>query len=235
MDGKAWLPDERDHAGAEHLDPVFVAGYDRKQGPVAAEAAEQDLEVLRSHGIGERATVIDLGAGTGRFAFKAAEVVAHVVAVDISPAMVEVLRDRAVEHHYDNVQVVQGGWLTYRHAGPPVDAVHSRNALHQLPDTWKVVALHRIARMLRPGGVLRLRDLIYDCSPSDLGETLERWFDSAVSDPACGYTRDDLIEHVRTEYSTFSWLLIPMLERAGFEIIDSSNAPTYGAYTCLRR
>lgn len=235
MDRKAWLPDERDHAGAEHLDPDFVAGYDRKQGSVAAEAAEQDLEILRSHGTDERATVLDLGAGTGRFTFRAAEVVADVMAVDVSPAMVEVLRHRVAEDDYDNVQVVQAGWLTYRHEGPPVDAVHSRNALHQLPDTWKAVALHRVAQMLRPGGVLRLRDLIYDCSPGDLEETLERWFDGAASDPAFGYTRDDLIEHVRTEYSTFSWLLVPMLERAGFEIVDVSNAPTYGAYTCLRR
>lgn len=235
MDGKAWLPDERDHAGDEHLDPQFVAGYDRKQGAVAVEAAEQDLEILRSHGIDERSTVIDLGAGTGRFTFKAAEVVAHVTAVDISPAMIEALRRRAIERHYDNVQIVQAGWLTYQHNGPPVDAVHSRNALHQLSDAWKVVALHRVAGMLRPGGVLRLRDLIYDCSPGDLEETLERWFDRAVSDPATGYTRDDLIEHVRTEHSTFSWLLIPMLERAGFEIVDESNAPTYGTYTCRRR
>lgn len=235
MDLKAWLPEERDHAGAEHLDPEFVAGYDRKQGSVAEQVADQDLESLRSHGISERSTVVDLGAGTGRFAFKAAEVFAHVVAVDVSPAMTEVLRRRVAEHNYGNVEVVQTGWLTYRHTGPPADAVHSRNVLHQLPDAWKAVALHRVAQALRPGGVLRLRDLIYDCAPGDLDETLERWFDGAVSDPACGYTREDLIEHVRTEYSTFSWLLVPMLEHAGFEVIDASNSPTYGAYTCHRK
>ena len=234
MDFTAWIPDELDHAGAEHLDPQFVAGYDRKQGSAAEEAAAQDLEILRSSGIDEHATVVDLGAGTGRFAFKAAEVFARVVAVDVSPAMIEELRRRTTEHSYDNVEVVQAGWLTYRHTGPPVDAVHSRNALHQVPDAWKAVALHRVAQMLRPGGVLRLRDLIYDCAPGELEQTLERWFDSAADDPARGYTRDDLIEHVRTEYSTFSWLLVPMLEHAGFEMLNASNTPTYGAYTCRR-
>ena len=39
--------------------------------------------------------------------------------------------------------------------GPPADGVYTRNALHQLPDFWKALALGRIARMLRPGGVSR--------------------------------------------------------------------------------
>lgn len=235
MDARSCLPDERNHAGPEHLDPEFVAGYDRKQGLVAEEAAEQDLEILCSHGVDSRSTVIDLGAGTGRFVFKAAEVCARVIAVDVSPAMIEVLRARVHEHGCENVEVVQAGWLSYQHEGAPADALHSRNALHQLPDFWKSIALHRAAQVLRPGGVLRLRDLIYDFSPEDAEAALERWFDGAAKDPACGYTREDLAEHVRTEYSTFSWLLAPMLEHAGFEILDASNAPTYGAYTCLRK
>ena len=61
---------------------------------------------------------------------------------------------------------MQAGFLSYQHPGPPVDGVYTRNALHQLPDFWKAMALHRIARMMRPGGVLRLRDLIYDFRPS---------------------------------------------------------------------
>jgi len=28
----SWMPDELRHAGAEHLAPEFVAGFDRKQG-----------------------------------------------------------------------------------------------------------------------------------------------------------------------------------------------------------
>jgi hypothetical protein len=40
--------------------------------------------------------------------------------------------------------------------------VYTRNALHQLPDFWKAVALDLVGQMLRPGGVLRLRDLLHD-------------------------------------------------------------------------
>ncbi|MGH3251859.1 MAG: hypothetical protein ACRDOI_37395 [Trebonia sp.] len=32
MEAKTWMLDELAHAGPEHLDPGFVAGFDRKQG-----------------------------------------------------------------------------------------------------------------------------------------------------------------------------------------------------------
>jgi ubiquinone/menaquinone biosynthesis C-methylase UbiE len=224
--------DELAHAGPEHLDPAFVAGYERKQGyPEPAE----DLAVLAEHGLDERSTVVDLGAGTGRFALAAARRFGQVTAVDISPAMLQALRERAAAAGVDNLRCVQAGFLSYRHVGPPADAVYSRNALHQLPDFWKAVALDRIGRMMRPGGVLRLRDLVYDFQPSEADAVFQRWLDGAADDPTQGYTRADLAEHIRSEYSTFRWLLEPMLAAAGFEILTADfSRSVYGAYTCRR-
>ena len=48
-------------------------------------------------------------------------------------------------------------------------------------------------------------------------------------------TADDLAEHLRTEYSTFTWLLEPMLERVGFEILDRTDPPTLFPCYTLRR
>ncbi|MDI5971799.1 class I SAM-dependent methyltransferase [Streptomyces sp. SL13] len=231
---ETWMIDEPAHAGPEHLDPAFVAGFDRKQGrPDPAE----DLAELRAHGVGPHSTVVDLGAGTGQFALAAAREFDRVVAVDVSPAMLEFLRDRAAETGVTGrLECVRGGFLGYEHTSSPADAVHSRHALHQLPDFWKALALERIARLLRPGGVLRLRDLVYDFEPGQAEAVMERWFAGAATDPARGYTRHDLAEHVRTEFSTFRWLLEPMLSAAGFDIarVDYSNG-VYGAYTCVRR
>ena len=58
-------------------------------------------------------------------------------------------------------------FLSYQHAGPPADFVLPVTHLHQLPDSWKAIALDRVAGMLRPGGVLRVEDLIYDFQPSE--------------------------------------------------------------------
>jgi len=114
--------------------------------------------------------------------------------------------------------------------------VYTRNALHQLPDFWKAVALDRIGTMLRPGGVLRLHDLIYDFQPSEADMVLQRWWlDNAADDPARGYTSADFAEHIRTEHSTFRWLLEPMLAATGFEIVTTAfSGSVYGAYICRK-
>ena len=119
---------------------------------------------------------------------------------------------------------------------PPADAVYTRNALHQLPDFWKARALDRIWGLLRPGGVLRLHDLIYDFQPSEAEAVFGRWLEGAADDPALGSTSADFAEHVRTEHSTFRWLLEPMLAAAGFQILTVEfSGSVYGAYTCQKR
>ena len=51
-----------------------------------------------------------------------------------------------------------------------------------------------------------------------------------------GWTADELAEHVRGEFSTYSWLLDAMLDRTGFEVLDRTfRRSAYGAYTCRRR
>jgi ubiquinone/menaquinone biosynthesis C-methylase UbiE len=229
---RLWMIDELAHAGPEHLDPGFVAGFDRKQGyPDPA----GDLAVLREHGIGAASTVVDLGAGPGRFALAAAAEVSRVVAVDVSPAMQATLRERVARAGLANVECVQAGFLTYEHAGPPADAVFTRNALHQLPDFWKALALERIARLLRPGGVLRLHDLIFDFQPAAAEAVLDAWLAGGAGDPSLGYTREDFAQHLRTEFSTFRWLFEPMLAAAGFTIVTAGfDGQVYGTYTCVK-
>jgi SAM-dependent methyltransferase len=229
---ESWMIDELAYAGPEHLDPGFVAGYDRKQGhPDPAE----DLAIFEAHGLDGTSEILDLGAGSGQFALGAARRFGHVTAVDVSPAMIAFLRESASAAGLANLDCVRAGFLSYDHTGPPADGVYTRHALHQLPDFWKAVALDRIARMMRPGGVLRLRDLIYDFRPAEAAELFQGWFDHAASDPAAGYTAEDYAEHIRTEFSTYRWLLEPMLAATGFEIASVDFAGRlYGAYTCIK-
>jgi len=228
-----WYPDEAAHGGREHFDPAYVAGYDRKSGT----DIEADVAVLIGLGLGAGATLVDLGAGTGALALAAAPHCRRVVAVDVSPAMLALARKRAEAAAVTNVEFVEAGFLTYEHRGDPADVVTSRHALHHLPDFWKTLALQRIATMLRPGGIFRLRDLLYSFEPPATSEYLADWFELAVDDPTAGWTRAELEEHVREEHSTFTWLLEPMLEHTGFEIIDKVHAPsrTYATYTCVKR
>jgi SAM-dependent methyltransferase len=221
------VPDELERAGAEHRDPAYVAGYDARTGFELA----PELELLQQLGLGPETTLVDLGAGTGLLAAAAAPLCRRVVAVDPSPAMLAAACARD-----GRIECVEAGFLTYEHGGEPADVAYSRNALHHLPDAWKGVALRRIADLLRPEGAFVLRDVVYACDAAELGDVLEAWFAAAPVDPREGWTRAELEEHVRDEHSTFSWLLEPMLERAGFLIRDAwySSSRTYARYVCVK-
>ena len=226
-----WFMDEVAHAGREHLDPTYVPTYDQKAGTDPRE----DLVLLQHFNLNQSHTLVDLGAGTGTFALAAARLCRRVVAVDVSPDMLAVLQEKLERSGIANVESVQGGFLSYDHHGEPADFVYSRHALHHLPDFWKAIALVRIAAILKPGGVLFLRDLVYSFNPDEADAAIESWLGGASADARSGWTRAELETHLREEYSTFNWLLEPMIERAGFTIRDEQHhASIYAAYTCIK-
>jgi ubiquinone/menaquinone biosynthesis C-methylase UbiE len=227
-----WYPDEAVHAGPEHLDPAYVAGYEVKAGLDVGE----ELALLQAHGLGPETTLVDLGAGTGALALGAAPNCRRVVAVDASPAMLVAARERLDAAGVANAELVHAGFLTYEHAGEPPQLVYTRNALHHLPDFWKGVALLRVHDLLAPGGTLILRDLVYAFDPGDAEERVEAWLAGAAPTAAEGWTRAELEEHLRTEHSTFSWLLEPLLEHAGFDIREASHrGGVHATYVCVAR
>jgi ubiquinone/menaquinone biosynthesis C-methylase UbiE len=231
---ETWIPDEVITAGRENLDPDHVARYDDKMDATAAD----EVAMLLDLGLPEVPTVIDLGAGTGQFTLAMSEHAGRVFAVDVSPVMLERLRAKVSVSGVANVECVRGGFLTYEHTGAPADLVYSRYALHHLPDFWKAVALTRLADMARPGGLLRLWDVVYSFDPPEAMPVLDRWFDGLESDDVNeGWLRAELEEHVRDEHSTFTWLFEPMIERAGFtiEAADYSADHIDARYLCRRR
>jgi SAM-dependent methyltransferase len=226
LSSPSWYPDERAHAGPEHLDPAYVASYDAKTRLDLDDA----LELLRRNGLGPDTTLVDLGCGSGLLAAAAASEARRVVGADPSPAMLELARSRG-----GRVEWVDAGFLTYEHEGELPQLVHSRNALHHLPDFWKGVALARVHALLAPEGVFVLRDLVYDFEPSESDVRIEAWLEAAAPTAAEGWTREELETHVRGEHSTFTWLLEPMLEQAGFAIRERDVAGgIYATYVAVR-
>lgn len=143
------------------------------------------------------------------------------VAVDVSPVMLEALRGKVGASGLSNVEVVQAGFLTYAHDGEPADVIYTRYAMHHLPDAWKAIALVRMRRMLRPRGLLRLRDVVYDFATEAAEHRLEAWCATGGDWIVGAWSRAELEEHVRDEHSTFTWLFEPMIQRAGFTIEEA--------------
>lgn len=73
--------------------------------------AEADpLKGLIASRISPDTTVLDIGAGTGRWAISLARRARRVTAVEPSPAMRKVLAQNLVDEGIDNVDIVQGWW-----------------------------------------------------------------------------------------------------------------------------
>ena len=217
-----WTLNEVASAGRENLDPAHASEYDRKENA----DPDAEIELLIQRGLSEMSEVVDLGAGTGQFTLAAAPVSGRVVAVDVSPVMLTILKNKVREAGLENVDIVQSGFLTYEHRGHSADFLYSRFALHHLPDFWKSIALQRLRRITRPGGVLRLWDVVYNFSPEDAEGQLEAWCATLTyEESGGGWTRADIEEHIRDEHSTFTWLLEPMMERSGFRIENAEYSP----------
>ncbi|MAB73285.1 MAG: ArsR family transcriptional regulator [Planctomycetaceae bacterium] len=100
--------------------------------------------------------VADLGCGTGDAAERLAPVVSEVVAVDRERAMLEASRKRLAE--FDNIRFVEGDLLDLDLKSESVDAAVMMLVLHHLREPLAAVA--EAARILRPGGVLLVVDMV---------------------------------------------------------------------------
>jgi ubiquinone/menaquinone biosynthesis C-methylase UbiE len=223
-----WLLNEFDYAGRENLDPNHVGRYDAKEDA----GANDEVELLRREGLTPESVVLEFGPGTGQFTVAVAKVCARVIAVDVSEPMLSRLRAKIEDFGLENVEVVRAGFLTYRHDAAPVDFIYSRLALHHLPDFWKAIALSRLRRMVRAGGLMRLCDVVYSFDPPEAAGRIEAWCATGGDAPGSEWSRAELEEHVRDEHSTFTWLLEPMIERSGFEIVEVQYTPdgVFAAY-----
>jgi SAM-dependent methyltransferase len=110
----AWAA--RVRANREQVDQFREASPADFYGPIAgmfrADPRRQDepaLDILRSL-VKPTDTVLDIGAGGGRYALPLALVAHDVIAVDPSEGMLRVLREGMAEHDIDNIQVVAGRW-----------------------------------------------------------------------------------------------------------------------------
>jgi len=227
----AWTFPEFSPVGIDLASAEAVARYDRNQGTDAA----RDRALLDRLGVGPGTTFVDLACGTGSLVVEAARRGADAHGVDVAEEMLAFTRERAADAGFA-VSLHHAGFLSYEHAGPPADVVTTRSALHQLPDFWKQAALLGIARYVRPAGLLYVWDLMFSFPPAEYAEHVQRMIDEFGRPDGEGFSRADFEAHVREEFSTYTWILEGLLDRAGFAVEESAfPRPTHGEFLCRRR
>lgn len=123
--------------------------------PVPAQISEGVFAAISSHVALEPAlTVMDFGAGTGLVATRLAPHVGKIIAVDVSPAMLEQL---AAKPELAGKAEIVCRDILHAPLGRTVDLVVSAMAMHHVEDT---AALARtLFAHLAPGGRIALADL----------------------------------------------------------------------------
>lgn len=218
---------EKRHAGEEHCDPLEVARFDEK----LPFDPEPEIQLLKGYGLAEEDTIIDFGTGTGVFPLAIADHCNRVIALDVSEEMLDVIEEEIGSVGVENIQTIHDGFLSYEHLGEPVAFAFSKDALHHLPDFWKVEALKNIGNSLREGGIFRLRDFTFSFEPDESLGTIESWIDEKKE--VTRFSDEEIHVHFRDEYSTYAFLMEQMLERVGFKILDSAYPDEfYATYIC---
>jgi putative AdoMet-dependent methyltransferase len=227
----AWTFPEFAPVGVDLASAEAVASYDRNQGTDPA----RDNELLDRLGVGPGTRLVDLACGTGSLVVEAARRGADAHGVDVAEEMLAFTRGRAADAGVA-VTLHHAGFLSYEHAGPPADVVTARSALHQLPDFWKQAALLKIAGYVRPGGLLYVWDMMFSFPPAEYAEQVQRMIDELGRPDGEGFSRADFEAHVREEFSTYTWILEGLIDRAGFTVEGSAfPRPTHGEFVCRRR
>jgi ubiquinone/menaquinone biosynthesis C-methylase UbiE len=97
---------------------------------------------------------LDIGCGTGSLARALATRARHVQAVDFSPAMIRVARERSATNA--NLEFIEGDFLEFGLPSKHFDCITAVATLHHMP--WRP-AIERAKELLRDGGRLLIIDL----------------------------------------------------------------------------
>jgi len=108
-----------------------------------------------------RLSILDLGCGTGaelKYIFDKTPN-AHVVCVDVSEKMLDILRGKYSEY-IDNLDIICQSFLEMEFGIEKFDYIIACSTLHHLLAEDKLELYRKIKRSLKPGGVVLVRDYI---------------------------------------------------------------------------
>ena len=193
----------------QHVQRQFGSVADRYRTSTV-HAQGHDLALMRSAAdVTGGEIVLDAGCGAGHTALTFAPHVGHVVAYDLTPAMLDQVEQLAAERAVTNIETRQGSVEQLPFADASFDRVVSRYSAHHWGQPLQ--ALLEFKRVLKPGGLLILSDII---APEDPAQDTFLQTIELLRDPS--HVRD----HRLSEWDA-------LFRRAGFapEVIATWDLP----------
>ncbi|MCP4130849.1 MAG: class I SAM-dependent methyltransferase [bacterium] len=218
---KDWIYNELKHVGVDYSKKSNANIYDEQMESFRNYEKEVKT-IIDKFGFSDSKslTAIDIGCGTGAFSIHAAKYLKKIYAVDVSKEMLKIASSKAKTGGIKNIEFFNSGFLHFQ-PDEKVDVIFSKWAFHHLPDYWKQAGLLNMNKMLKPGGILLLTDLVFKFDP-DYDKNIEALLNNLSKDFSSDFVEETKI-HIRDEYSTFDWILQGLIERAGFTIEHSNT------------
>ncbi len=214
-----WHWNEFQQVGTDYANLEEVENYDARMATFRDVEAE-NRKMLETLSLQPGAKILEIGCGTGRFSRAAATAGYQVLAVDVSPVMLQYVDAKAAEEGLAGLETCHAGFLSMDQPDDHFDGVVSTVCLHHLPDLWKAVALENVYRVLKPGGRFLLGDVVFSFDRGGAAAAFAG-FVEGMPEPV----RPGAAQHVAQEYSTLDWIMQGLLERAGFEVLAAEQVP----------
>jgi len=227
-----WTYNEFVQIGTDFTDIKKVETYDDMMLKFRNYKQEVEL-IFKTLNIDSNDTLLEIGTGTGHFAIEAAKICKKVYAIDVSQTMLNYAKLKAEKENITNIEWFNYGFLSFDFPGMQFDCAVSNMALHHLSDFWKMIAVSNIYRSLKSQGKFFLGDIIFSCGVDEIKTRIDNWINylkDIGADPYLG-----AINHVKKEYSTFSWIMEGIFERAGFSYSAITDNNNFMAYLCTKK
>lgn len=137
--------------------------FDQMAGEFDAERKRVDLAhdvgdaMIQALSLSPENRVMDYGAGTGLLTLKLQHCVKTIIAVDTSPKMLDILKEKSERARIGNIETLLWDVETGEDLAGSFDVITGSMVLHHIHNTQN--ALNRFFQMLRPGGSIAMADL----------------------------------------------------------------------------
>ncbi|MBO0356054.1 methyltransferase domain-containing protein [Muricauda ruestringensis] len=228
---KNWFLDEFKQIGKDYADQSEVDVYESSHAQFR-DIYQESIDLLKTLNPSQEDKLIDFGCGTGIFAIESAKVCNKVYAVDISTEMLHYAQKKATQIDIHNIEFCHSGFLNFEIEDNSVNYITTTFSFHHLPDYWKGIALNRMYNMLKPRGILYIKDVVI--SEKNSLVNIQNFID-AQTEMGGDFLKEDAEIHFKEEFSTYDWILEGLVSRSGFKITSKKvELGLIAAYICIK-
>ncbi|MDP8252866.1 MAG: methyltransferase domain-containing protein [Candidatus Kaelpia aquatica] len=234
MTTNKWQYNEIQQIGVDYANLEEVEKYDARMQKLR-DIKKEVNKLVEATAPTQSSKILEFGTGTGEFAVALSKLCQKVVAVDVSPVMLEYAQKKATSKKINNIEFHHAGFLTFNESPEQFDVIFTQLALHHLPDFWKSIALKKINSLLKKGGKFFVKDVVYPSNVEDYALFFNTLIEGIENSTGAEFTKE-IVDHVKKEYSTLDWIFEDLLRKSGFSILetDTENGFIY-TYLCEKR